>query len=62
MTEADLALARRYISSHIQLRRMFRHHPDESPEESIKQIEYDEAALDRELDKLEAELDNDRSD
>jgi hypothetical protein len=53
----DYALARRYISSHIQLRRMFRHHSEE-PDGPVKQIEYDESALNRELDELEAELNN----
>jgi hypothetical protein len=37
---------------------MFRHHSEE-PGEPIKMIEYDEEELDRELDELEAELDND---
>jgi hypothetical protein len=37
---------------------MFRHDSEE-PGEPNKKIEYDEGEIDRELDELEAELDND---
>jgi hypothetical protein len=55
MTDDDLALARRYISSIKQTRRMFRRF-DEEPDGPEKQIEWDEEALDQELAELESEL------
>jgi glutathione S-transferase len=57
----DLSMARRYISSIRQTRRMFRR-LSEDPEGPKKKIEWDEEALDRELDELEAELEDERRD
>ena len=56
MTDDDLALAWRFISSLRQTRRMFRHFEKESPDEELVQIEWDEKKLDQELAELEAEL------
>jgi hypothetical protein len=52
----DLELARRYISSHRQTLRMFRHHSDAEPEPVDTVIAWNEEELERELDELEAEL------